>query len=129
MTIDSEGKFKVKKPGNVIITISVDDDFVKIPLKIINIPIAEGMSRDNVIEILGMPDKVNKKYIGWVESANIDGIFYYANTNDGMGISVEHWIYNKYPNAILRFGYSGLSSCVMASWEKLSTKKYSLEHE
>lgn len=128
LTIDADGEFKVKEPGNVIITISVDDNFVQIPLKIIDIPLTKGMTRDRVIEILGMPDKVNKKYIGWVESAFVDGIFYYANTGDGSGISVEHWIYKKYPNAILRFGYSGLSSCVMASWESLSTKKYSLEH-
>lgn len=129
LTIDSDGTFKVKKPGNAIITISVDDNLVQVPLKIIDIPLTKGMTRDEVIEILGMPDKVNKKYIGWAESAFVDGIFYSANRNDGSGVSVEHWIYKKYPNAILRFGYSGLSSCVMASWQGLSAKKYLLEHK
>jgi len=129
LLIESDANFKVKKTGNVIITISVDDNFVQIPLKIIDIPLTIGMTRDKVIEILGMPDKVNKKYIGWVENAYVDGIFYYANTNDGSGISVEHWLYKKYPNAILRFGYSGLSSCVMASWESIPEEKYSLEYK
>jgi len=129
LTIDIDGKFEVKKSGNAIITISVDDKFTQIPLKIIEIPVSKNMSREKIIEILGLPDKENKKYISWVESAYVDGIFYYANTSNGSGISVEHWIYNKYPKAILRFNYSGLSSCVMANWEKLSTIKYSLEHK
>lgn len=128
LNIDSSGIFKVKNTGNVIITISCEDEHAQIPLKIINIPVQKGMSRDEVIEKLGMPDKVNKKYIEWVRSSRIDGIFYYANTDDATGISVEHWIYNKYPKLILRFGYSGLRDSVMASWNSLSTKKYSLEH-
>ncbi|KAF3984315.1 MAG: hypothetical protein HFP81_02660 [Methylococcales symbiont of Hymedesmia sp. n. MRB-2018] len=127
LTIDDGGKIKVKKLGNVVITISVDDNFTKIPIKIIDIPLTRGMTRDEVIATLGLADKVNKKYIGWVESKHVDGIFYYANNVNG--ISVEHWIYKEYPYAILRFGYSGLNSCTIASWESLSTKKYSLEHK
>lgn len=37
LTVESDGNFKVKKTGNVIITISVDDNFVQLPLKIIDI--------------------------------------------------------------------------------------------
>lgn len=126
LTIDSDGTFRVKKPGNVIITISVDDNLVQIPLKVVEIPLTKEMTRDEVIEILGMPDKVNKKHIGFADSAFVDGIFYSASRSS---ISVEHWIYKKYPSAILRFGYSGLSGCVMASWEDLFMKKYFLEQK
>ncbi|WP_419787013.1 hypothetical protein [Pseudodesulfovibrio sp.] len=126
LSISNDGELKFKKPGHGIINIEVEDALIQIPIDVIEIPLSAGMSHDAVIDKLGLPDKVNKEYIRWADSEYVDGIFYSASGTNGL--SVEHWFYNDYPGAILRFSVVGLNDCVMKSWEQLSFKKYSLEH-
>lgn len=120
LKIDEKGRFEVKKAVDIIVTVSIDNNYATIPFKIIEIPIKHEMKREEVIKILGMPDKRTKKYIGWLESDTIDGIYYYADTYYGGGLSIDHWIYNKYPKAVLRFSSMGyLKHCTTAKWANL----------
>lgn len=99
LTINTSGKFIVKKAGNVIVTISLDENKVVIPIKIVRVPIGYEMSTDKLIETLGLPDRVNEDYVSYFDSEWIDGIFYSSSKGDS--IHVEHWFYDKYPDMIV----------------------------
>lgn len=113
LRVDDSGGFVVKGTGDIVITISVDDNFVLIPLRIIEVPINYGMSTDQIIANLGLPDKINKEYVDTFESKTVDGIFYYSN---GEYHSVLHWLYNSYPDMVLS-PYE--KRVYTSSWEKI----------
>lgn len=127
LTIDKDGRFEVFNPGEVEIVIKIDEFKASISLKIIEIPISYLESNEKMIEIDGLPDKKTHKYIPWCESEHVDGIFYYTNTSDGSGKVADHWIYKKYPNAVIRMSGPVVIGVSMPSWENLSSIKYNLE--
>lgn len=118
LKIDDKGIFDINNTGNAIIKISVDNNFINIPIKIICFNLEPYSPKDKVIELLGLPDKKHNKYISWPDSGFLDDIWYDTD-NSPNGTIAEHWIYNKYPKAIFRFGGGVIEDCVMTSWEDL----------
>lgn len=117
LDINKNGQFEIKDNGNVVIIVSLLDKKAYIPIKVIKLPLKEGMSEEEVIEILGMPDDITDTYISWPNSDFVDGIFYYRR-NDGCGRNILHWFYDEYPDAIIIFNYN-LSSVAMSSWSNV----------
>lgn len=128
LTVSEDGLICVKDQGKGIFRVSIDSHSVDISLHIEFLPIKYGIDTDRLIEKLGIPDKMIKKVISWPESEIIDGIFYCPGVG---GINcVEHWIYNKYPGAIIRIGVTDeVNDVVQKGWEELSSVKWKLEHK
>jgi hypothetical protein len=129
LRIDEKGQLTIEGPGRADLTVSVDEASMRIPFQVVAVPLQTGLAKEKVIEALGLPDHQAKQYIRWLDSAFIDGIFYYANTKDGLGLSVEHWQYDKYPGVVLRFdGLDRLQDCAQPEWAQFELTVYKLEH-
>jgi hypothetical protein len=104
LTMDAVG------PGTANITVSLAGRSVNIPMKVVEIPIkGGGLSKDahtknEVIKILGLPDKREERFMSWPDSGEVDGI-YYSTHSDVYGVSIEHWKYDKYPGLVISFQY------------------------
>lgn len=130
LRIDEKGKLTIEGPGRTDLTVSVDETSVRIPFQVVVVPLETGVTKEKVIEALGLPDRQAKRYIRWLDSAFIDGIFYYANTKDGLGLSVEHWHYDRYPGVVLRFDtLDRLQSCAQPAWAQFDLTVYKLEQD
>ncbi len=102
------------RPGTANIVVSLANRSVSIPIKVTEVPINGGgvltrtrtgkpaHTKDEVIKILGLPDKREERYLAWPKSAWVDGIFYSAS-DPRYGVSVEHWKYRKYPGMVISF--------------------------
>jgi hypothetical protein len=125
LTVADEGTYVIHKEGDVIVTVSIDENYVEIPMRIILLPLQVGMSREEMIISFGLADNVNKHLISYYESEIIDGVFYSAKSKR---ISVEHWLYNHLPEVVFTFNYDELDKCIMPKWDDVSSIKYMLEH-
>lgn len=116
--IDETGDIIFKRPGNLIITVSIADKSVQIPIRVKLIPLHQSMNHEEVISSLGLPDVRHEGFVPWLDSVWIDGILYYPSSiYDVYGESFDHWLYKKFPKAILRFDVlNELYGVVMASW-------------
>ncbi len=106
--------------GSANITVSLAGQSVSIPMKVVAIPVKGPQSggfaamkrgkvahtKEDVIRILGLPDERVTRYLSWPESAFVDGIFYNAD-DPRWGVSIEHWKYKKFPNAVIHFAKDG----------------------
>ena len=129
LAVDSKGNLTIRSPGSANVTIKIDGSSVDIPFDVVAIPVVAGMDKDAVIAKMGMPDDRTKRHISWLESANVDGILYYAGSDDVYGVSIDHWQYKTYPGAILRFDIlERLQNCAQPGWEGMEMKRYELEH-
>lgn len=119
------GEFYIWKEGEAIVKIKIQDVEVEIPINIVKVPVARTMDQDEIIKILGVPDYTNTKFIQWPEGKIIGGIYY--SPDDPSGMSVTHWKYDIYNDAIFEFGGGfnpTLSRIVSLEWNKLFWKKY-----
>ena len=96
-------------PGVASITVTMAGQSVSIPMRVVQLPISglklgrAAHTKDEVIEILGLPDERVERYLAWPDSATVDGIFYSAADHPRYGVSIEHWKYDKYPGAVVAF--------------------------
>ncbi len=122
LTIQQDGTFEVLSPGDVRLSIEVGEAIDHIPIHIVSIPIEPEADLEQVIGILGVPNKRSKVSIRWPDSRFVDGVFYYPSV--GRNVSMEHWFYERYPGAIIRLDWRDkIDSVVMPSWLGLSRPK------
>lgn len=112
--IDEEGTIAFRKPGDLIVAVAVADKAVQIPIRVALIPLNEGMTDEEVIERLGLPDARHEGHVPWLDGTSVDGIYYYAS--GVYGTLYHHWLYPEFPKAVLRFSLGELRNVVMASW-------------
>lgn len=127
ISTEDYGWLIIKSTGDVIITVYVDNYFIDIPFCVIQIPLKKDMKEEEVVKVLGIPDKRYEKYLDWNTSKTIDGIHYYVD--DVYGETVKHWMYKKYPKVVFRFGVMGLEDIVTPGWDGLHIIIYELENK
>ena len=130
-TVSEDGIITATGDGTAVLVVSIEEATAQIPLRIVVIPVTEGMTAKEVISKLGVPDETTDDFLSSGEYKTIDGIFYSAIPEieaDKLGVQVIHWKYKKYPNAILRLSsLPKLEDCVTQSWEETDTIRYRLE--
>jgi hypothetical protein len=119
LQVDDVGHLTVFGPGQVIISVMIDDQIARIPINVIELPLYKYMPDDNVIEILGVPDNTTNENITWPESDFFDGIFY-AYRSDTETRQIQHWYYDDYPKAIFSFEENELKNCYMQGWDHMT---------
>lgn len=115
--IDERGRITFRRSGDFLFFVRLGTEVVQIPIRVVLIPLNQGMTTEEIIAKLGLPDTLHEGFLSWLDSAWVDDIHYYAG--DVYGESYEHWLYEKFPKAVLRFGFGGtgeLANVVMASW-------------
>jgi hypothetical protein len=122
------GVFNIRTPGKVVLTVAAGANTIRIPISVIKVPVRSEMTTDQIIKVLGLPDKETNRYIPWPETENVDDLYY--TTSDGHGRFVRHWLYNRYPGAVFRISTQRtLSDCVMPEVEKVARYRYGLESQ
>ena len=97
LKVDSKGHFAIEKTGEAWLTFGLEPNKIKTLIKILELPVSKGQTRDEVIKILGLPDKRTES------------------------ITDEEWRYEKYPKMILQFDVTGrVLSCTTTPWGRLS---------
>lgn len=94
-------------PGTATVVVSLAGRSVSITMNVVELPINGGgihaTTKDEVIKILGLPDKREERYMSWPYSGWVDGIYY--SDPKVRGVSIEHWKYDKYPGLVISFQY------------------------
>ena len=111
ITCEANGTFNVWGPGDASVTIALSDGSVSIPFHIVQLPLMSDMTKDEVINILGMPDAAHEKFFPSGDIGTVDGMICVGPDQ------VDHFIYKKYPGAILQFYVDHLAHCWMAERE------------
>ena len=130
IVIDDKGDAYAKAAGNASIIISDKHSALELPFDIIQIPIPAESDKDKLIQVLGLPDYQKKLHIPWTKSLSLDNIHYMPKSDQVNGIFIEHWKYNKYPNAIFRFFDNNiLHDITSPEVEELPIMKHMLEYK
>ena len=130
IVLDDKGDAYAKAAGNASIIISDKHSALESPFDIIQIPIPAESDKDKLIQVLGLPDYQKKLHIPWTKSLSLDNIHYMPKSDQVNGIFIEHWKYNKYPNAIFRFFDNNLLHDITSpEVEELPIMKHMLEYK
>jgi hypothetical protein len=125
LEISSEGEIKYKSAGYSVVSIIIGSKTIKYKKKVFKLPLHIDMTQDKLIEVIGLPDKKSVVHVPWTERRTVNGIEYY-NSSKPYGFTIEHWMYDKYPNLIMSFKYGKLSGCTKAIINDLYSKKTDL---
>jgi len=106
-SISSSGFFvELERPGKAVIVVTVGDEAATLKIEGVEAPFGLGVSTDDLIEAIGFPESRQEVSASWPESKSVDGMGYYPKAGDS--ISVEHWKFNEYPNAVFVVRYERL---------------------
>lgn len=123
--VDDKGTVSAKKAGRAVVTFQFGDEAVRIYYLVVMVPVHFGISQDQIIEKIGLPDRRTKTYVAAFEHDSLDGISYYGGTD---GNTVEHWHYDQFPGAMLFFYDSEwLMSLQQLEWEQNRSLRFSLD--
>jgi len=101
--------YVVSKGGEDIkLDFSIAGKSKTVTIDVIELPLSEGATAEDVIEVLGFPTSKKKGYASWPCTEFVNGISYKPSAGNG-GISIEQWFYNKYPNLIIDVTYRNIS--------------------
>lgn len=88
-----------KKAGSIHFVASLLDLNIKLPCKVIVLPLRKGDAATRVIDLLGLPSTKDKFYVGWPDIERVKGVVYVPRA--GHPSHGEHWSFGKFPNAHL----------------------------
>lgn len=94
------GRFAVKGAGRVVLSVTVADARVDVPVQVIALPVSDYTKTEEIIATLGLPDRVTKEYVPWPQNRVIDNVFY-GKRDDGKDWRVHHWLYDAYPGLVI----------------------------
>ncbi|GHE86277.1 hypothetical protein [Thalassotalea profundi] len=97
-----------KGSDDVELEFSVAGKSKKVTIDVIELPLSQGATAQDVIEVLGFPSRKMKRYASWPCTEYVNGIGYDPVAGSG-GISIEQWFYDKYPNLIIDVTYRDVS--------------------
>lgn len=95
----SAGSMTVHGAGNAIVTLVLAGQSLKLPIKVTKLPVYTGMPTDDLIKLLGLPDKRTFDIVEWPDHKSVDGIYYEPSAPQEK-LYAEHWFYNKYPKLV-----------------------------
>jgi hypothetical protein len=73
LEVNEKGGLTVKGPGKAMITVAVGEESVRFRYTLVALPIDYGMSQDEIIKTLGLPDKRTQTFVGAFEDDGLDG--------------------------------------------------------
>ncbi len=94
------GRFTARSPGRVVLSVTIADARVDIPVRIVPLPIWAHAKVDDIIAALGLPDRLTKELIPWPESRIVDNVLY-PRRDEAKGWRVHHWMYDAYPGLVI----------------------------
>lgn len=95
----SSGQITIHGVGNAIVTLILAGQSLELPIKVTKIPVYNLMLTDDLIKLLGLPDKQTSDVVEWPNYKYIDGIRYEPTASQGK-LYTDHWFYNKYPRVV-----------------------------
>ncbi|MDR0321443.1 MAG: hypothetical protein LBI28_08050 [Treponema sp.] len=101
-TYEAEPFFSLIKEGIASFKITVGEIETTINTTIQMLPFGVNATYDNLIEILGFPNKESRGSAVWPSDTKVD-FSSYTTTRRGQSISVTHLHYDRYPNVIFAF--------------------------
>ena len=123
---DEEGLcMEALAPGAADVVISLGGRSVRIPLKVVQVPIRAGdfsieqhtggpsHTKEDIIKILGLPDGREETLVGWPDSGFYAGRFF--SPRPGASWRIQRWRYNKYPGAEIIFVGGSAAYCARSS--------------
>jgi hypothetical protein len=99
--------------GTAKITAKLGGETTTETITVIKIPVKKGMTSEQVISTLGLPDEKFEGSVSWYDTKRIHDHLY--SGKGGVSVIYKHWIYKSYPGAIFRFdsqNYFRLSGCI-----------------
>ncbi len=127
-SLSHPGDITFLSPGRAQFTVSIGASSARISVNVVRVPIWHSMSKDEVMAVLGMPDRTNKGWISWPEDKVVDGL-YYSTSGSAYGTAYEHWFYKAYPGAVFRFEDDKLWCISQPGWdEDVASIKFALEN-
>lgn len=96
------GAFWVQGTGRAVLTVTIADAQAEVPVDIVPLPVESNARATEILQVLGVPDRVTKEYVPWPESRIVDDVFY-GKREDGKGWRVHHWQYDAFPGLVIAF--------------------------
>lgn len=87
------------KPGKTMFCVELGDFVIHVPLSVESVPFKKGMSSDELISTLGIPEATHKFWVKWPTDKHVDTIFYTVTAGQSIR-AIEHWMFDKYPNCM-----------------------------
>ncbi len=106
---NSAGRIIIHGVGSAIVTLTLAGQSLELPLKVTKLPVYTCMPTDDLIKLLGLPDKKTLNVVEWPDHKYIDGILYEPSASQEK-VYAEHWFYSKYPK--VAFAVDGFSFVV-----------------
>jgi len=123
----SRKDFKFIKDGVATFKVTVGAIETTISTTITNLPFGKNVTYDNLIEILGFPNKESYGSAIWPNDAKVDNLTYstiLGSNLDKQSLSIRHLYYNKYPGLII-----ALISDNLKLYDKVSLKQFSMNND
>jgi len=98
LKVSESGGIVALSPGKVIITVTLAGVITRIPILIEALPVDLPTTTDELVRVLGLPDKQKDVLFVWPDTGFVDGIFY--NTTPAHDAIASHWRYNRYPDVV-----------------------------
>lgn len=111
--------------GTANAVVSLAGRSVRIPFRVVRLPVSIGDSPETVINTVGLPDFKRRISVRWPESEQVDNVLYSPSVDDGFATG-EHWEYKRFPGAVLVIRDQKLANISTTEprtdWDDLSTK-------
>lgn len=85
-----------KKIGKTMFAVELGDFVIHVPISVESVPFKKGMSSDELISTLGIPEATHKFWVEWPMDKHVDTIFYTVSADQSIR-AIEHWMFDKYP--------------------------------
>ena len=87
--------------GRTSVQFTLANKTIDIPLCVAPVPVRIGMTGEEIIKALGMPDAKRHIAVGWPNIERVDGVTYAGPLEPGdLSGQGEHWKYKKFPGAV-----------------------------
>ena len=88
-----------KKPGETMFKVELGELIINVPISVEKVPFKKGMTSDELIATLGIPEATHKFWVKWPTDRHVDTIFYTVTAGQSIR-AIEHWMFDKYPNCM-----------------------------
>jgi hypothetical protein len=100
--------------GRTDIVVTISGRSIAVPLDVKTLPICPWMSGADVIRRLGFPDRRDRIQVRWPNTLVRNGVEYSPPLGDPD--IWEHWVYRRFPNAVLAFNQVSLQMIYTQGW-------------
>jgi hypothetical protein len=97
-----------KEAGDAILSVSIVGKTVSMPIHVVRLPFGDQHTAQDIIKLLGLPDRQKEVHASWPNGAIEDGISYSPNLQYRY-IDANYWRYDRFPGLVISVIYGLVS--------------------